>query len=73
MEIYCLSCKKVTRSKNIKAKITKNNRPYLIAKCINCNKLKSILFILCYIENKDDFINFLTLFDSNNFLENELI
>ena len=41
MEIYCLSCKKITRSKNIKGKITKNNKPYLIANCINCDKLKS--------------------------------
>ena len=41
MEIYCLSCKKITKSKNIKGKITKNNKPYLIANCINCDKLKS--------------------------------
>ena len=41
MEIYCLSFKKITRSKNIKGKITKNNKPYLIANCINCDKLKS--------------------------------
>ena len=41
MEIYCLSCKKITKSKNIKGKITKNNKPYLIGNCINCDKLKS--------------------------------
>ena len=41
MEIYCLSCKKITRSKNIKGKITKSNKPYLIANCINCDQLKS--------------------------------
>ena len=41
MEIYCLSSKKNTKSKNIKGKITKNNKPYLIANCINCDKLKS--------------------------------
>ena len=40
MEIYCLSCKKNTKSKNIKEKITKNNKPYLIANCINCDKLR---------------------------------
>ena len=34
MEIYCLSCKKNTRNKNIKGKITKNNKPYLTANCI---------------------------------------
>ena len=41
MEIYCLSCRKITRSKNLDGKITKNNKPYLIGNCINCNKLKS--------------------------------
>ena len=41
MEIYCLSCKKNTKSKNIRGKITKNNKPYLISNCINCDKLKS--------------------------------
>ena len=30
MEIYCLSCKKNTKSKNVRGKITKNNKPYLI-------------------------------------------
>ena len=41
MEIYCWSCKKNTKSKNIRGKITKNNKPYLIGNCINCGKLKS--------------------------------
>ena len=41
MEIYCLSCKKNTKSKNIKAKVVKNNKPYLIGNCNICNKLKS--------------------------------
>ena len=41
MEIYCLSCKKNTKSKNFIGKITKNNKPYLIGNCINCDKLKS--------------------------------
>ena len=41
MKIYCLSCKKNTRSKNIKGKITKNNKPYLTANCDICDKLKS--------------------------------
>ena len=39
MEIYCLSCKENTKSKNVKGKITKNNKPYLISNL--CNKLKS--------------------------------
>ena len=38
MEIYCLSCKNITRSKNIKGKITKNNKTYLISNCIICDK-----------------------------------
>ena len=41
MEIFCLSCKKNTKSKNIKGKINKNNEPYVIGNCINCDKLKS--------------------------------
>ena len=41
MEIYCLSCKKDTKSKNIKGKITKNNKPYVIGNCDLYNKLKS--------------------------------
>ena len=41
MEIYCQSCKKNTKSKNVRGKITKNNKPYLIGNCINCDKLKS--------------------------------
>ena len=41
MEIFCLSCKKITKSKNIKGKVTKNDKPYVIGNCINCNKLKS--------------------------------
>ena len=41
MEIYCLSSKKNTKSKNIKGKITKNNKPYVIGNCDLCNKIKS--------------------------------
>ena len=41
MEIYCLSCKENTKSKNIKGKITKNNKPYVIRNCDLCNKIKS--------------------------------
>ena len=35
--------------------------------------LYSILFILYDIKNKNDYINFLTLFNKSNFLKNELI
>ena len=41
MEIFCPSCKKNTKSKNIKGKITKNNKPYIINNYDICNKLKS--------------------------------
>ena len=50
MEIFCLSCKKNTESKNIKAKITKNHKPYLIGNCINCDKLKSKFISIKEIE-----------------------
>ena len=39
---------------------------------ISCG-LYSILFILYDVKNKNDFINFLTLFNKSNFLKNELI
>ena len=35
--------------------------------------LYSILFILYDVKNKNDFIDFLTLFNKSNFLKNELI
>ena len=35
--------------------------------------LYSILFALYGVKNKNDFINFLTLFNKSNFLKNELI
>ena len=38
--IYCLSCKKST-DVNIKAKVTKNKKPYIIANCSICKRLKS--------------------------------
>ena len=39
----------------------------------NLCRMFCILFILYDIKNKNDFINFLTLFNSNDFLKNELI
>ena len=39
--IYCLSCKKPTEDLNIKAKVTKNKRPYITANCNICKRLKS--------------------------------
>ena len=39
--IYCLSCKKSTEDVNIKAKFTKNKKPYITANCSICKRLKS--------------------------------
>ena len=39
MEIYCLSCKDFTKSKNSKERITKNHKPYIMAICDISNKL----------------------------------
>ena len=39
--IFCLSCKKHTKDDNPIGKLTKNNRPYISAKCNICKKMKS--------------------------------
>ena len=39
--IFCLSCKKHTKDDNIIGKLTKNNKPYISAKCNVCKKMKS--------------------------------
>ena len=39
--IFCLSCKKHTKDDNVIGKLTKNNKPYISAKCNICKKLKS--------------------------------
>ena len=39
--IFCLSCKKHKNDINPVGKITKNNRPYISAKCNICKKMKS--------------------------------
>ena len=57
MEIYCLSCKKNTKSKNIKGKITKNNKPYLIGNSINYDKLKSKFLSIKQIKGDGFFSN----------------
>ena len=38
--IFCLSCKKHTKDDNVIGKLTKNNKPYISAKCNICKKLK---------------------------------
>ena len=64
MEIYCLSCKKINRSKNIKGKITKNNKPYLIGNCIICDKLKSKFISIKQIKGNGFFLIYLKIFIS---------
>ena len=39
--IFCLSCRKHIKDDNIIGKLTKNNKPYISAKCNTCKKLKS--------------------------------
>ena len=39
--IFCLSCRKNTNDINSIGKLTKNNRPYISAKCNICKKMKS--------------------------------
>ena len=39
--IFCLSCKKHTKDDDIIGKLTKNNKPYISAKCNICKKSKS--------------------------------
>ena len=39
--IFCLSCKKHTKDDNPIGKLTKNNKPYVSAKCNICKRLKS--------------------------------
>ena len=39
--IFCLSCKKYTKDDNVVGILTKNNKPYISAKCNICKKSKS--------------------------------
>ena len=39
--IFCLSCRKNTNDINPVGRLTKNNRPYISAKCDICKKMKS--------------------------------
>ena len=39
--MFCLSCKKNTNDINPIGKLTKNNKPYITAKCDICKKMKS--------------------------------
>ena len=50
MKIYCLFCKANAKSKNIKGKITKNSKLYLIGNCNICDKLKSKFISIKHIK-----------------------
>ena len=39
--IFCLFCRKHTKDDDIIGKLTKNNKPYISAKCNICKKSKS--------------------------------
>ena len=39
--IFCLSCREKTNDINPIGKLTKNNKPYISAKCGICKKMKS--------------------------------
>ena len=39
--IFCLSCRQHTNNINPVGKLTKNNKPYISAKCNICKKIKS--------------------------------
>ena len=38
--IFCLSCKKHTNDINAVGELTRNNKPYISAKCNICKKMK---------------------------------
>ena len=48
--IFCLSCKKHTSDINPIGKLTKNNKPYISAKCNICEKMKSKFVSVTQIE-----------------------
>ena len=61
--IFCLSCKKYTNDINPIGKLTKNNKPYISAKCNICKKLKSVnLFMLKKYKVMDFFQIYLKIF-----------
>ena len=59
--IFCLSCKKHTDDINPIGKLTKNNRPYISAKCNICKKMKN-LFLLIKLKEMDFFRTYLKIF-----------
>ena len=60
--IFCLSCKKHTKDDNVIGKLTKNNRPYISAKCNICKKLKSKFVSVKEIMDQDFYQTYLKIF-----------
>ena len=48
--IFCLSCRKCTKDDNVIGKLTRNNKPYISAKCNICKKMKSKFFSIKEIQ-----------------------
>ena len=61
--IFCLSCEKNINDINPIGKLTKNNKPYISAKCNICKKLKSkFFFLLKKYKIMDSFQTYLEIF-----------
>ena len=60
--IFCLSCRKNTNDINPIGKLTKNNRPYISAKCDICKKMKSKFVSVKEIREMDSFQTYLKIF-----------
>ena len=60
--IFCLSCKKHTNDINPIGKLTKNNKPYISAKCNICKKMKSKFVSVKEIQGMDSFQIYLKIF-----------
>lgn len=41
MQVYCVKCKSKTNTKDIKYKMSKNNRPMINGTCMKCHRMKS--------------------------------
>ena len=60
--IFCLSCKKHTNDINPIGKLTKNNRPYISAKCNICKKMKSKFVSVKELKVMDFYQTYLKIF-----------
>ena len=59
--IFCLSCKKHTKDDSVIGKLTKNNKPYISAKCNICKK-KVNLFLFMILKDRDFYQKYLKIF-----------